>query len=209
MSPYELIDAFIRQRRLFISICFAVMIGTLLFFVFQPSRYQGEVVLTITRTALSESTEYAYDEYYRFQADEKLAETITQYLMSMKGKQLVADRAELSRESYKQYTERRLRIARLGTQLILAEYAMPSRAETERIGEAIAFVASSYVASLNEDARDPTWFTILAQDPVVAETRWSIFRVMGIGMLGGVFLAFWAVLVRIFIEGYRRYRNAC
>ena len=207
MSPYELVDAFVQQRRLFIFTCLSVGVIALLFLFFQPSRYRGEVVLSITRTALSESAEYAYDEYYRFQADEKLAETITQYLMSMKGKQLVADRAALSRESYTQYTGHRLRIARLGTQLILAEYTMPSRAEADRVGEAISFVASSYVASLNEDARDSTWFTILTQDPVISENRWSIFQVMGAGVFGGIFLAFWAVLVRIFIEGYHRYRT--
>lgn len=208
MSPYDLIDIFVRQKKLFATLCACGVLASVGFLLFQPQRYRGEVVLTVTRTALADSAEYTYDEYYRLEADAKLADTVVQYLKSTTGKQMIAERAKLSEESYQRFTHDTLRIARLGTQLILTEYTLPNREEAVRLGEALAFVANRYVASLSEDARDLTWFTVLAEDPVVREAQWSALHVMGIGVFGGVFLAFWGVLVRVFSEGYRRHRDA-
>lgn len=207
MSPYEFIDIFVRQKKLFATLCACGVLASVGFLLFQPQRYQGEVVLTVTRTALADSAEYTYDEYYRLEADAKLADTVVQYLKSATGKQMIAERATLSDESYQRFTHDSFRIARLGTQLMLAEYTLPSREETVRLGEALAYVANRYVASLSEDARDPTWFMILAEDPVVREAQWSALHAIGIGVFGGGFVAFWGVLARVFIEGYRRHRS--
>lgn len=205
MSIYQLIHIFVERKQTFLVTFLTVVIAVFVFSSSQSNSYRGEVLLSITRTALEEAADYRFDEYYRFQADERLAETLVQYLDSASGKRAVADKAKLSEKNRDQYLESKLRIAKRGTNGILVQYKAFGREESMRLGEALSLVANAYLILLNEDARDLTWFTVLSEPPVVAEAKWGIIRVVGVGFFGGIFLAFWAVLLQFFSEGYREY----
>lgn len=205
MSAYEFISLFVERKKTFLGTLLLVLCITFVFWMTQSSRYRGEVLLSVTRTAVEKSSDYAYDEYYRFQADEKLAETLAQYLESAPGKRMVAERARLSGKGYDQYVGAKLRVAKRGTNGILIQYKSSRHEEAIQLGEALTFAASAYVTSLNEDARDQTWFTVLSENPVIEEVKWSAFHLSLIGVFGGVFLAFWAVLLQFFGEEYQKY----
>ncbi len=205
MSVYDFISLFVQRRKTFGGVFLLILCAAFVFWMTQPSQYRGEVLLSVTRTALEKSSDYAYDEYYRFQADEKLAETLTQYLESAPGKRVVAERARLSGKGYDQYVGAKLRVVKRGTNGILIQYKSSRYEEAVQLGEALDFAASAYVTSLNEDARDQTWFTVLSEDPVIEEVKWSASHLSLAGIFGGVFLAFWAVLLQFFVEEYQKY----
>lgn len=208
MSCYALVQLFVERRRRFAQGFLLVVGAVFVFAMLQPLSYRTELTLSVTRTALPVTTEYAYDSYYRFQADKELADTLVQYLGSATGKQHIAELAGLSSSEYARFTEEELRIARRGANLIAIEYDTPDRALATRLGEALDQTANTYVATLNEDAREPAWFTVIASEPVSREYLLTPVRLVAIALIGGLLAGFWAVLLQYFWEGYRDYARS-
>ena len=91
MTFTELVALFDREKRLFIGTLGVAIILLLLAYQFQPVGYTSELLLSVTRTSVATTTEYAYDHFYRLQADERMAESISEYLQSETGKRDVAE----------------------------------------------------------------------------------------------------------------------
>lgn len=208
MSLYAWVALFERERRLGVSLFFAGIVLTWIGFALQPTQYSGAVMLTVTRTAVENTPDYRYDQFYRFQADERLAESLTQYLMSSVGKQSVAETARLDGVSFTVFTQSKLRVARLGTNLMNVEYRVHTREEAEQVAEALFQVANRFVALLNEDARERTWFTVLGERPVIEVARLGIVQILLIGSVIGLLVAFWGVLLRSFWQSYREHTRS-
>lgn len=208
MHIYALIHLFRQQARLFwLTMGISVVIATGFFF-WQPARYVGEVWLSITRTAVTETTDYAYDKYYRLQADERMADTLVAYLMTQHGKQAVAERAGLRASAYTRYLDHSPRIGRRGSAGIVMEYVTDNLTDAQAIGEAVTVVANAYILRLNEDARERTWFTLVAEAPVIRAATFGALRLGLLGLGGGLFLGFWVVLGAHFWQGYRVYQRS-
>lgn len=208
MSLYDWIALFERERRLFVSLLIAGIVLTWLGFTLQPVQYSGTTLLTVTRTAVENTPDYRYDQFYRFQADERLAESLTQYLMSSVGRQSVAEAARLDGASFTAFTQSKLHVARLGTNLLSVEYHVSSREEAEQVAEALFQVANRFVVLLNEDARERSWFTVLGESPVIEVARLGMVQILLIGSVIGLLVAFWVVLLRHFWWGYREHSQS-
>ncbi len=207
MSLYALVQLFVQERQRFVQGFLLVAVIVLAFAFFQPAAYRTELVLSVTRTALAPTTEYAYDSYYRFSADERLAESLVQYLGSATGKRSIAERAALGEAEYDRFISDKLRIARRSANLVMVEYDTRDRATAERLGEALDQAANAYVVGLNVDARDPAWFTVVASEPVSRELALTPARLTVIALLGGLFAGFWAVLLQHFWTGYQQFKT--
>lgn len=208
MSLYAWIALFERERRLLATLFLTGLVLTWLGFTLQPAQYTGSAMLTVTRTAVENTPDYRYDQFYRFQADERLAESLTQYLMSSAGKQSVAEAARLDSTSFKDFTQNKLRVVRLGTNLMSVEYRVGTHEEAEHVSEALFQVANHFVALLNEDARERAWFTVLGESPVIEVARLGIVQILLIGSVIGLLIAFWGVLLRYFWRGYREHTQS-
>lgn len=206
MSVYALLELFHSYRRLFVGTILVFCVGGFLFFHFQRERYETEVLLSVTRTAVTEIADYAYDEFYRLQADERMADTLVAYLTSQSGKRAVAEQALLTGSVYEKYIDQTLRAGRQGANLVVVQYLTGDRAEAERIGEALALVANAKLLELNEDARDQTWFTVIGGTPMIERFLFGPMRVTALSLGGGVFIGFWGVLLVHFWRGYREYQ---
>lgn len=204
MTLVEFLHLFWASRRLFVGCLLIALLFALGYSFLQSPRYVSEVVLSVARTAASPTSDYAYDHYYRFQADERLADSLVSYLTSRTGRERVAERAELTSAEFQSYVGTTLRAARLGTNLIRIEYATSDRASAQRIGAALTTAANAYVGSLNEDARDPAWFLVLSDQPVIQGANLGGWRLLGLGIGGGVFVGFWVVLSRHVLSEYRK-----
>ncbi len=204
MTLTELVALFDREKRLFIGTLIGTMILSLLAYQFQPVRYTNELLLTVTRTSVPTTAEYAYDHFYRLQADERIAESISQYLQSETGKRDVAERAKLEGTEYQQYMGAKLKAVRLGTNGIKVNYRTNEVTGGEKIGEAMVFVVNEYIFSLNEDARQKEWFMIMGEKPIMQSAIWSLERFFLIGIVSGIFFGFWAVLGRYFWKNYQK-----
>lgn len=206
MTFIEFFSLFDHGRRFFVGVVVFVLVLSALLYHFQPLRYTSELLLTVTRTSVTPTPEYGYDHFYQFQANERLAETLNQYIASKTGKRDTAERAHLEGEAYRSYLEAKLRVTRLGTSGIVVEYAAPNVAFGEKLGEAIVLSANAYLVSLNEDARQSAWFTLISDKPVTTLATFSLGRMLGLGLVSGLFLAFWGVVGRHFWSEYRQHR---
>ncbi len=204
MTFTELVALFERERRLFVGTVGVAITLSLLAYQFQPVKYANELLLSVTRTSVPVTAEYAYDHFYRLQADERMAESLSQYLQSETGKRDVAEKAKLEGNAYKQYTNAKLKTVKSGTNGIRVSYQTDEVALGQTLGEAMGMTANEYIFSLNEDAREKDWFTVIEKKPVTQSAAWSLERFLLIGILVGIFFGFWAVLGRYFWKNYQR-----
>lgn len=205
MTAYEFIALFLSRRRLLVGCVLLALSLSLVYFQVQPERYASELVLSVARTAPAPTAEFTYDHYYRFQADERLADTLVSYLGSRTGRERVAESAALKGEDFDRFLETPLRAARLGTNMVVIEYVTFDRALALRLGQALATTASTQVAALNEDAREAAWFTVLSEEPVIRLVPYSLVTLAAAGLVGGALVGFWAVLGSHFWAGYREH----
>ncbi len=204
MTLMELVRLFDRERRLFLGTLILVCLSAWMVYQFQKPHYKNELLLSVTRTAVLPTPDYTYDYFYRFQADERMAESLSHYLASRTGKRAVAEQAKLSGEAYKQYTEAKLKTGRLGTNLVKVEYLTPEVTGGAALGEALVTVANTYVYALNEDAQQKAWFTVIGGKPVTESALWSAGRFTVVALIVGSLVAFWTVLGRFFWRQYHK-----
>lgn len=203
MSFFEFFALFHDQRRFFGIVLGGVWVLVSGVYFFQPPRYINELWLTVTRTQVSTPTEYAYDHFYRFQADERLTESVAAFLMSDTGKQQIAEKAKLEDGTYQQFLEEKLKAVRQGTNELKVSYYTSSRDGGVRLGEAVLMSANAHVFAMNEDARQKEWFTIIGTKAVGESADWSFGRFVFLGLMAGFLVAFWAVVTRFFWSEYQ------
>lgn len=206
MSFYEFIQLFEERRRTFLMVLGVVLFGAVLVFQFQKPCYRTELLLTVTRTSVQSLPEYGYDHFYRFQADERMAESLVQYLSSETGKRDVAEQAKLAEDAFRNYTTSKLKAVRLGTNIVKIEFTTPERGVAGQVSEALSSMANQYLFNLNEDARQKEWFTVVDTVPVTQSKQWSLAYVMITGLAAGVFLGFWSVLLQYTWQTYKKHK---
>lgn len=203
MELREIIRIFTKEKRLIAGLLIAsVVIG---FFVYrlQSQWYNATVLLTVTRTAAEDTADYRYDHLYRLQADERMADTIARYLESGIGTEAVAKESELGNDHADFFTKGKIQALRTSSQLIQVKYRIKTPIEAERVAVALHQIGERYAVSLNEQARERNWFTLIASDPFVKDGRFSLLRTMLIALVVGVLVTFWTVLIRWYWYGDR------
>ena len=78
-------------------------------------------------------------------------------------------------------------VGRLSSQVIRVEYTRGDSESTEKIAGALVKTLNRYADELNRDAKDPSWFTIIGNDPVVRDARVSFEKVLAMSVAVGVF----------------------
>lgn len=195
MELREFIGIFAKDRKVFFGIVLGAFILGVLVFRFQPNRYQATLLLNVTRGGSVETSDYRYDQFYRLQADERFADTVVRWLGAPRMRADIAAKAggvaPFSNFSVKRLSSQMIEVSYLsGTSVHFKEYAT---ALTDRV--------NAETAKLNEAARDADWFTVIADEPVIADAKWS-FLPLAIGSLAlGIFVGFWTVLVRRYWKG--------
>lgn len=201
MELREFIAIFTREKRLIVGIMVAAFLVGFLSYRLQAQWYTGTVLLSVTRIAAEDTIDYRYDQFYRLQADERMADTIARYLESGIGMQMIAERAELSAEPSEFFIKGKVQALRTSSQLIQVKYRAKTPTEAKRLADAMLETGERYTASLNEQARERNWFTLLATDPFVKDGRFTLMKSLLIALVSGALIAFWAVLIRWYWQG--------
>jgi hypothetical protein len=82
MDLREFLRLFWKERVLF-SGTVAVFVATgFVVQLLQPIRFAAEITMNVARSGVRTTTEYAYDDFYRLQADERFADTVVRWLES-------------------------------------------------------------------------------------------------------------------------------
>ncbi|MFA9262862.1 MAG: Wzz/FepE/Etk N-terminal domain-containing protein [Undibacterium sp.] len=204
MELREIIRIFTQEKRLIAGLLLASVVIGFCVYRLQTQWYNATVLLTVTRTAAEDTVDYRYDQLYRLQADERMADTIARYLESGIGTELVAKGAGLDDTHADFFIKGKIQALRTSSQLIQVKYRTRTPVEAERISVSLLQTGERYTASLNEQARERNWFTLLASDTFVKDGRFTLLRTLLIAFALGALITFWTVIIRWYWYGDRR-----
>ncbi len=194
MELRDFLQLFIRQRSLIAWILGAAVVIGFLSYRLQSQWYEGVVLLSVTRQAAEATPEYQYDHSYRLQADERMADTLARYLESEIGRRDTARQVPFTGVRETEFIESQVSALHLSPSIVQVSYAAMTPTEAESIAEAFYKTGERYVASLNEQAGNRNWFTLVASDPYAKDGRYTLLVALGVALVLGVIVAFWTVL---------------
>ncbi|MEP7162873.1 MAG: hypothetical protein ABI747_03865 [Candidatus Moraniibacteriota bacterium] len=204
MTLSQFLAIFSSRQKLCLTILVGALLLSLAMYRLQSQSYSVTLLLSVARSSSDETPDYKYDQFYRLQADERFADTIVRYLGTEVGKRDIVTRADLSPLDASDFFEHSIQASRLSSQIV----TVSARTRTIRAGEKIAAslpeAVNGYAASLNREARVGNWFLVVPSDSVIVEGRFSWRLAVTIGLLVGLFLAFWTALGDHFLKGERR-----
>jgi capsular polysaccharide biosynthesis protein len=193
MELKEYLAIFRSKMNLFLGIVLLALILGVLFYFLQPVKYQAKLVLNVTRTGQEKTADYQYDDFYRLQADERFADTIVRWLETENIQNEIKKEAGVS-ENYS------LTAKRLSSQMIDVEILAADRQVAEKIALAVSKVVNRESDKLNVWQQKENWFKVVSDEAVVSVVTWEWYKVILITLVLGIFVAFWAVLIRHYLE---------
>ncbi|MBP7060977.1 MAG: hypothetical protein KBA91_03310 [Candidatus Moranbacteria bacterium] len=197
MELRNFIALFRKQKTLFLGILFVSVVGSWVWQSGQPLTYRATLLLNIGRTGASATTDYTYDSFYRLQADERFADTVVRWLSAPRVVEDIYTEAHLESNTLGIKTLGTVFSAgRLSSQVIAVQYGGANKKALEQMAQSAVTVLNRYTNSLNTEARDKSWFVVLGSEPVVRDGRVSLHLALLVGALLGLFVGFWAVLIR-------------
>lgn len=194
MEWYDIVKIYWKERRLFVLIVVAFLFVALVWQVSQPVAYRAALLLNVGRDKAPTTNEYAFDDFYRLQADERFGDTVVRWLQSPR---VVSDILKESGLSVSPHSENELKglivAKRLSSQVIELSFSHQEKSVLEKEADAIVKILNEYAIRLNRDGQKDGWFVIVGSDPVLLDARVALPKAAGMGGLLGCFIAFWTV----------------
>ncbi len=193
MELYNFFDIFCVHKKLFWGIILVSVVCGALYFLLQEQNYKTSLVLNVTRDVSNvQQNEYTYDDFYRLQADERFADTVVQWIKSP------FIRAEIKN------VQGKMTAKRLSSQVIDVRFTTATRAHAETVAHDLIDVLNQESHKLNDKQAQDHWFIIQGSTPTVTDGRYTLFFLTGLSGALGFFVAFWAVLLRHYVNGFRK-----
>ncbi len=204
MELREIVEIFRKQRNFYLGIVLLFVFTAWLWQLDQGVNYQATLLLNIGRAGVSETTDYTYDSFYRLQADERFADTVVRWLTTPR---VVEDIYYESRLNPTGLDAKALgavfSAGRLSSQMITVKYGGADPKVLEELARSAVTVLNRYTDTLNTEAREKSWFVVIGSDPVIRERHISLELALGVGLVLGLFVGFWLVLIRHYWSGKR------
>lgn len=182
----------------FWTIVIGLWLLSFIWFVAQPVRYEGILLVNVGRSAAEPATEYSYDNFYRLQADERFADTLVRWLANPR---IVTDILEAAGTSADSYSEAALsgqfQAKRLSSQVVEVRFTASTREAISRYAEALITTTQKYTETLN--TTQINWFRVVGSEPVIKDARVPAWPFLVISLCVALFVAFWAVLIKHFL----------
>lgn len=210
MELREFLKIFIDYKKTFFGIIvFFVLCGIGYFFT-QPESYKASLTLNISRGSESESKEYAYDDFYRLQADERFADTVVRWLNSPSVVKNILEDANIIpiiQDSYdvshfpKEFSkDGQLRgffsAKRMSSQVVDVTFVVSEVGVADEISKAINEIINSETEKLNDRQKQSRWFVVLGDDPVVTSNQKGLLFLLVLTGMMGLFVGFVVVMFR-------------
>ncbi len=190
MELRAFVRIFIEHKKIFAGIfALSILCGVAGFFL-QPVRYKTTLTLNIARDGLQQTQEYAYDDFYRLQADERFANTVTQWVTTPFVTQTVFPHAD-----------HHVRAKKLSAQTVSVTYKTHRAEHANVVAHRLLQLLNTQTQTLNTHRKTDGWFVIRAQQPVTHDARHSLGFVLVLAGAIGFFVAFWTVLLTHYIFG--------
>jgi capsular polysaccharide biosynthesis protein len=189
-----------KNLKLFVLTIIIILLSTFLFFYFTPISYTTSLELNISRKGVQNTPDYRYDNFYRLQADEKFAETIVEWLKSPWMEENIYREAGIDTSDFSlKRLSKSIVAEKMSSQIVVVGFSAPNQKIAQNIAAAISKNISQSTDNLNKDQNDITWFEIIAENPVIKINEVSPLIMLAI-FFGTVFVAFWVVMVKHYLE---------
>ena len=201
MELREYSAIFRKQAKLFWSV---VILFVVIAFVWQKNQginYQATLLLNIGRAGIQNTQDYTYDSFYRLQADERFADTVVRWLGSPRVVTDIYKEAQLDVEKLSlRELKSVFKAGRLSSQVIEVTYVGQSDKKLNNIARSVTAVLNRYIDSLNKEKSEPNHFIVIGSDPIIRDNRIGLLTAFAIGLAAGIFIGFWAGLLRHYFQ---------
>lgn len=195
MTLIDFIAIFTVRRKLLFAIVVGILLLSLALYRLQIKSYEASLLLSVTRLAVQESSDYHYDQLYRLQADERFADTLVRFLESGEAGRSLKEAGDLTGGEAILFSRKGVRATRLSSQLIEVRYRVRSERAGKRLGDAIVTLSNQYTEELNETAHDPAWFLVIGTPALLSDARFTWKEMFLGGVFFGLLVAFWTALL--------------
>lgn len=201
MEFKELIAVFQKQRTFFFGVVILFLASAFLWQSNQRPVYEATLLLNIGRGGVQNTTEYTYDSFYRLQADERFADTVVRWLTTPRVVEDIYTDANLREKITSGGNLKRVfNAGRLSSQVIEVSYTGENEKSLAQLTASVTKVLNRYTESLNKENKETSWFVVIGSDPVIRDARIGLNLALFVGLIVGLFVAFWAVLLRHYLQ---------
>ena len=193
MELKEYIIIFKKHFKLFLLVVTLVAVAVIVFQLVKPLTYKTSLALNITRDGSQKTEDYKYDDFYRLQADERFADTIVRWMS------LPAITADICGETGIS-GNKKFKAKRLSSQVIEITYTTSDIKTAQKLADSVIKTLNNETEKLNEFQKNEAWFKILGSQPIIASDKPAFWKLALCGLLIGVFLGFWTVIIKHYIE---------
>lgn len=202
MELIDYINIFRKQAKVFWIVVLIFVLVAIVWQRSQPVNYRAALLLNIGREGVQETSDYKYDGFYRLQADEKFADTVVRWLASPRVVEDIYAGAGLGLKDLGVRGLKNIFLAkRLSSQMIEVTYNNPDTKTLEKISKSAVEVINRYTESLNKENKEPSWFVVIGNEPVIRDARVSLNFALAISLVLGIFFGFWAALLAYYLKG--------
>lgn len=200
MEFRDIVKRYWEERRLFAVIMACAFFLAFVWQMSQPMHYRAALLLNVGRKgeqAIS-GDEYAYDSFYRLQADERFGDTVVRWLQSPRVVSDILTESGLDSALYSERALKRLISAkRLSSQVIELSFENREQAVLEREADAIVKVLNVYTDNLNQGEANKGWFVVVGSEPVLSDARVTWLSAALVGVFAGGFVGLWGIAILI------------
>ncbi|MCA9365146.1 MAG: hypothetical protein KC736_04595 [Candidatus Moranbacteria bacterium] len=194
MHLEELIEIIKKEKYTYLAvmgICLGIGVVTLLIF---SKVYQAELLVNVTRAGVVETQEYAYDDFYRLQADERFADTIVRWIGSQR---ILNDSISVARKNDPALEWiRKVKARRVSSQAIIITYTSSSQKGAQEFAKTLVVTINKQITDLNKEGREEGWFILQSNSPTIQKGAENPVSILASALAGGVFVGFWVVLIK-------------
>lgn len=190
-----------KSQKLFFGTVLVVVIIAIGYFYFLPVRYDASLTLNITRIGAQETTDYKYDDYYRLQADERFADTIVEWLKSPRTVSDIYTAANINTSTFSLGKfSKNITAEKRSSQIVAVSFSADTASNVQKIAAGAVNVLNGNTDALNTDQKENTWFKLVYGAPVIVKYQPNYKIIFFAAFFLGIFLAFWVVLVKHYLE---------
>lgn len=201
MELRDYADIFRKQEKVFWMTVFLCVLAAIVWQKSQRVTYQATLLLNIGRAGVQNTEEYTYDGFYRSQADERFADTVVRWLGSPRVVEDIygAANADMEKKSVRDLKST-FEAKRLSSQMIEVTYTDTDIGMLEKIADVMTATLNRYADSLNKENKEVNWVVVIGSDPIIRDARVPFFLSVAVSLLLGVFIGFWAVVIRHYFQ---------
>jgi capsular polysaccharide biosynthesis protein len=201
MEIREYIEIIKKHIKFFLITISVIVFGVLTYFFSLEDSYETSLTLNVTRSGMQETTDYRYDDFYRLQADERFSDTVVEWLRDPRIVNDIFKNAKLDLKNVSLASlKKEFSVERRSSQIVSVRFSSEDAQVGEKISKSLVEAISERTEKLNENQNEPSWFRIVAEEPLTIKRSFPYDKIFLVSLLAGIFIGFFAVMIRNYLE---------